>query len=264
MSGAFMDASCGIGLIMGTGSNVCYMERICNIPKWQSLTGHSPSEFQEYEYVIVNTEWGAFGDNGVIKFLKTEFDFQLDNESLYAGTYTFEKLFSGMYLGELARVTLVKLCDEGLVFGGQPSPALLTPGSFPSSFISRVEQDNHRDLSQTYRCLKELKLSSISDEDYHVVRYLANALSVRAAQIVAAGLSVFVERVQRTEVAIAVDGSLFTKHPVLPGLIQEFLDKYCPRTHTRLIHAEDGSGKGAAFTAAVVDRFRRDETSNGE
>jgi len=32
--------------------------------------------------MVVNTEWGAFGDNGEIEFVRNEFDRQLDEQSL--------------------------------------------------------------------------------------------------------------------------------------------------------------------------------------
>jgi hexokinase len=50
------------------------------------------------------------------------------------------KLFSGKYLGELTRLVLVKLAEEGLMFGGKIPSQLLRPGSFPTRFVSLVEQ----------------------------------------------------------------------------------------------------------------------------
>jgi len=32
--------------------------------------------------MVINTEWGAFGDNGEIEFVRNEFDRQLDQQSL--------------------------------------------------------------------------------------------------------------------------------------------------------------------------------------
>ena len=31
-----MDRKCGIGLILGTGSNACYIEKVERIEKWES------------------------------------------------------------------------------------------------------------------------------------------------------------------------------------------------------------------------------------
>ena len=38
--------------------------------------------------VIVNIEWGAFGDSGVLSFMKTDFDAAVDNNSLLVGSFT--------------------------------------------------------------------------------------------------------------------------------------------------------------------------------
>lgn len=35
--------------------------------------------------MVINTEWGGFGDNGVIDHIRTRFDVALDKESLNPG-----------------------------------------------------------------------------------------------------------------------------------------------------------------------------------
>ena len=37
--------------------------------------------------VVINTEWGAFGDNGVIDFIRTKVDRAIDDESLNPGQH---------------------------------------------------------------------------------------------------------------------------------------------------------------------------------
>lgn len=78
MSCALSNTNVSAALILGTGSNACYMESLDNIPKWDGDQDH-PRE------VIVNTEWGAFGDNGSWNHLRTEFDKKVDSESLNPG-----------------------------------------------------------------------------------------------------------------------------------------------------------------------------------
>lgn len=53
---------------------------------------------------------------------------------------SFEKMISGLYLGEIVRLLLVKLAQEQLLFDGRLSEALLTPGSFQTRFISEIEE----------------------------------------------------------------------------------------------------------------------------
>ena len=64
---------CHIGLILGTGSNACYMEKFdkATIPKYDGpFNGHS--------HIVVNCEWGAFGEDGKLDKCRTKYDRQLD------------------------------------------------------------------------------------------------------------------------------------------------------------------------------------------
>ena len=53
--------------------------------------------------MIVNTEWGAFGDNGELDYIVTKWDRNVDAASLNPGKQIFEKMISGMYMGEVVR-----------------------------------------------------------------------------------------------------------------------------------------------------------------
>lgn len=52
----------------------------------------------------------------------------------------FEKMISGMYMGELVRLVLVKLTQEGLLFNGKCSDMLLEKGSFYTKYVSEIER----------------------------------------------------------------------------------------------------------------------------
>lgn len=52
----------------------------------------------------------------------------------------FEKMVSGMYLGELVRLILVKMAREGLLFEGRITPELLTRGKFETKHMSAIEK----------------------------------------------------------------------------------------------------------------------------
>ena len=66
--------------------------------------------------MIVNTEWGGFGDNGELDFIRTKWDIKVDENSINPGRQTFEKMISGMYMGELIRQVLVDLMKDDLIF----------------------------------------------------------------------------------------------------------------------------------------------------
>lgn len=78
MSCALTNPDVSAGLILGTGTNACYMESLENVPKWDG-------DQNEPRQVIINTEWGAFGDNGSWNHLRTKYDEQVDKESMNPG-----------------------------------------------------------------------------------------------------------------------------------------------------------------------------------
>ena len=96
VAGSYADPNCTVGLIMGSGHNGCYFESSENIVRWSG----------EKQWVIVDPEFGAFGDpgrGGVLDFLRSDFDNMVDDACLLPGKYTFEKYIGGNFLGEIAR-----------------------------------------------------------------------------------------------------------------------------------------------------------------
>lgn len=90
--------------------------------------------------MLINTEWGAFGEHGTLDFVLTEFDRSIDNNSINPGKQLFEKMISGMYMGELTRLVLEKLVNEGLIFGGKCSSDLKKRGKFFTKYVSEIEK----------------------------------------------------------------------------------------------------------------------------
>ena len=77
----YNDPDCHIGVILGTGTNACYMENLDKVGKF-------PGDRSRYSQVIINTEWGAFGDDGTLENWLTEFDKELDKHVLNPGQQT--------------------------------------------------------------------------------------------------------------------------------------------------------------------------------
>lgn len=61
--------------VLGTGSNACYMEEMRNVEMVEGSQGQ----------MCINMEWGAFGDNGCLDDIRTDFDRVVDEYSLNAG-----------------------------------------------------------------------------------------------------------------------------------------------------------------------------------
>ena len=83
VKGSYIDADCAVGLILGTGYNACYLERVERVEKWSRS-----EKYSEVQEVLVNMESGGFGDNGCIDFIKTDFDRAVDSASLFPGSFT--------------------------------------------------------------------------------------------------------------------------------------------------------------------------------
>lgn len=89
MSCAHRNTDCRIGVIIGTGCNACYVERVENVDLLENDLK------KDKTHVLINTEWGAFGDNGSLEFIRTDYDRQIDKTALNANYQLFEKLISG-------------------------------------------------------------------------------------------------------------------------------------------------------------------------
>ena len=72
------DHDCSIGLTLGESINACYMESLDAVPKFKG-------DRKQYSRVIINTELGAFGDDGKLNEWRTDYDDQLDKESANPG-----------------------------------------------------------------------------------------------------------------------------------------------------------------------------------
>lgn len=61
----------------GTGCNVCYVEKTENCELFDGATNKPDC--------IVNTEWGAFGSDGALDIVITEYDREIDENSINPG-----------------------------------------------------------------------------------------------------------------------------------------------------------------------------------
>lgn len=69
----------------------------------------------------------------------TSTDFPV-SPTCFCPTNRYEKMTSGMYLGEIVRQILIDLTKQGLLFRGQISERLRTRGIFETKFLSQIER----------------------------------------------------------------------------------------------------------------------------
>ncbi|KAK7060171.1 hypothetical protein VNI00_000935 [Paramarasmius palmivorus] len=156
LSRAYTAGGCILGSIFGTGTNGAYIEEVGKTldgtPANNTLTSmdstakitklaNTPAAAQG-GYMIVNTEWGAF-NNSRTHLPFTPYDNAVDRTSINPRFQAFEKLISGMYLGEITRHILLSLIDaapKALLFGGKVTPSLNKQWGLDTSVMSDVEE----------------------------------------------------------------------------------------------------------------------------
>uniref|UniRef100_A0AAZ3PE99 hexokinase n=1 Tax=Oncorhynchus tshawytscha TaxID=74940 RepID=A0AAZ3PE99_ONCTS len=251
MTCAYEEPTCEVGLIAGTGSNACYMEEMRNIETVEGNEGR----------MCVNMEWGAFGDNGCLDDIRTQYDCAVDENSLNEGKQRYEKMCSGMYLGEIVRNILIDLTKRGFLFRGKISETLKTRGIFETKFLSQIESDRLA-LLQVRAILQQLGLDSTCDDSI-IVKEVCSTVSLRAAQICGAGMAGVVDKIRENrgldhlDVTVGVDGTLYKLHPHFSRIFHQTVKELAPKCNVNFLLSEDGSGKGAALITAVGCRQRR-------
>ncbi|GJJ07394.1 hypothetical protein Clacol_001596 [Clathrus columnatus] len=237
----------------GTGTNGAYVERVSNIRK----LANSP---QDEEYMVVNTEWGAFdNERHVLPF--TRFDSKLDRKSINPRLQAFEKFISGMYLGEITRNILLNLIDAcpAVLFGGHSTRQLNTHYGFDTAIMSDIEN------AKTAKEIKEILFNNfgleeglISEEDTETVRWACKIVATRAAKLSATAVAAVLIQTDQVNnrgedmIKIGVDGSLIQHYPGFEERLREALREIVGEEVEKRILiglAKDGSGVGAALCA---------------
>uniref|UniRef100_G3U5D8 hexokinase n=1 Tax=Loxodonta africana TaxID=9785 RepID=G3U5D8_LOXAF len=250
MTCAYEEPTCEVGLIVGTGSNACYMEEMRNIEMVEGTDGQ----------MCINMEWGAFGDNGCLDDIRTGYDKLVDEYSLNAGKQRYEKMISGMYLGEIVRNILIDFTKKGFLFRGQISETLKTRGIFETKFLSQIESDRLA-LLQVRAILQQLGLNSTCDDSI-LVKTVCGVVSRRAAELCGAGMAAVVDKIRENRrldhlnVTVGVDGTLYKLHPHFSRIMHQTVKELSPQCNVSFLLSEDGSGKGAALITAVGVRLR--------
>ncbi|HOU47798.1 MAG: hypothetical protein PHF93_02905 [Acidobacteriota bacterium] len=245
MARAYLDPDCDAGCILGTGTNICYRERTSEIRKPVGPHGR--------DHMIINMESGNF--NAVLP--RNRFDVLLDRSSANPGLQAEEKMVSGKYLGELARMAVVELCGRGRLFGGRLPEIFSRREAFGSERLSEIEKDDSASADGVREFLWDWGARPAAAGDARLLRDVVRAVSGRAARLAAATLGATVTKndpALEAKHSIAVDGSVFHKYPGFKARMEETLRELFGGRGSRIALApmRDGSGLGAAVIAAVA------------
>lgn len=255
IASSYVNPSTRIAVIFGTGCNAAYMERVGDIPKIASLGIDPDAE------MAINCEWGAFDSFSHEHLPRTKYDQIVDESSNKPGEQAFEKLISGRYLGEIFRLVITELIDEGVLFLGQETYKIEKPYSFDTAFLSLMESDPTDELLMCIGIFSHFFALETTLAERQFFRALAKLIGRRAARLSACGIAAIVARKGYLDegCSVGADGSLYNKYPGFADRVHEGLFDIFGEKGRKIVthHAEDGSGVGSAIIAAMT-KIRKD------
>ncbi|KAF9238084.1 hexokinase [Melanogaster broomeanus] len=245
-----------IAVIFGTGCNAAYMERVGDIPKIANLGVPPDAEMG------INCEWGAFDSFEHEHLPRTKYDAIVDETSNKPGEQAFEKLISGRYLGEILRLVICELIDEGVLFLGQNTYKLEKPYCLDTAFLSLMESDPTDELLMIIGIFTHFFALETTLAERQFFRALAKLIGRRAARLSSCGIAAIVNKMGYLDegCSVGADGSLYNKYPGFADRVHEGLQDIFGDKGRNIIthHAEDGSGVGSAIIAAMT-KIRKDK-----
>ncbi|MCD8225101.1 MAG: hypothetical protein LUC99_09725 [Clostridiales bacterium] len=220
MVAALMSGPCGesdkvydsyIGFILGTGTNISYIEKCENILKDENAG-------KQKGQMIVNIESGGYG-----KVAQGYFDQMLDRESEKPGEQLYEKMISGAYLGRILYLALKQAMEDGL---------------FSEEFSGRFREVNDIPTYQMNEFLTFPYGNGIlagctagNEEDCQELYAIVDAVIERAAYLVAMGLGAVLKKIDKGKlptrpVCIIAEGTTFYKLKLFGSKLDYYVRSY--------------------------------------
>lgn len=226
---AYKNPATRMSCILGTGSNGAYWEKKENIGKLDDFGGDG---------MLINIEWGAFGDDGLdVGLPRTKFDERLLQESHDPTKQTFEKMISGMYLGEIFRLALGTLVQEHV-----------RPYEIETKDIANI---NYTEMS------KYLKQEAL--KEFNLVERLANLVLMRSAKLCGSAIAAIFEHSSDDypdPTIIAIDGSLFTNNVGYQTVLRQTLDELLGSKLASRIVMETNAGEPLAGSGIAISSMK--------
>lgn len=220
-----------IGQVSGTGTNTC-----CVLPEKLITKLGRNSE----RGMIVNLESGMFAG-----LPRGDFDIDLDNASLNAGTKFLEKLTAGVYLGELSRRIFTAAAEENYI-KADTLRRILALGNYDSATVD------------SWACGEGLACAA-ECEDAEFIKETALALFERSARCMCVNLLGIMRltgdgKDPSKPVCVCAEGSLVQKsrsyRPFLEGFLKEYGEKQLG-IYSKLNVGSETTLPGSAAAAAL-------------
>jgi len=205
---------------------------------------------------------GAFDSFEHEHLPRTKYDQIIDETSNKPGEQAFEKLISGRYLGEILRLVICELIDEGVLFLGQNTYKVEIPYALDTAFLSLMESDPTEELLMIIGIFTHFFALETTLAERQFFRALAKLVGRRAARLSSCGIAAIVSKMGHLEsgCSVGADGSLYNKYPGFADRVHEGLQDIFGDKGRNIVtyHAEDGSGVGSAIIAAMT-KIRKDK-----
>ncbi|KAK8869754.1 hypothetical protein IAR55_000322 [Kwoniella newhampshirensis] len=276
LSRSYQSGPALIGAIFGTGTNGAYIDKTRTVTKLgkEKIAEAEQGGQHAGEFMVVNTEWGAF-DNGRKCLPISAFDNKLDRESINPRKQAFEKLVSGMYIGEIVRNMLLHFIDSSVLFDGYSSNILNTHYGFDAAFVSGVEGAKSSDeVKKLIIKMLGVNPKHISEGDIETVQWATRVVAERACKLAGCAIAAVVlhtgndkntEGEEDQGVDVGIDGSLAEFLPGFFDRVREALVVVLGKESSDRIKmglAKDGSGVGAALTALQAKKAMEKRTES--
>jgi hexokinase len=121
--------------------------------------------------------------------------------SLCSRKQAFEKMVSGMYLGEIVRNILIHLIDLSMLFEGYSSAEMNSHYGLDTAIVSGIEAT--KDDQEVKKILvKDMSLPSehISDSDVEIVRWACRLVAKRASDLAACAMAAVIKHTENDKV----------------------------------------------------------------
>ncbi len=231
-----------IGFILGTGTNVAYVQKNDGIAKLAGKVDPAGA-------MVINSESGAFD-----KIEQSAFDKAMDAKTNNAGKQIFEKMIAGAYLGPLG-LEVFKAAAKAGFFTKEAAQRVQSLASLESmhldNFCAKFDNGKPNPLDVVFA----------DENDRATARRLATPIFERAAILTAIHLGAFIVKTgggtdKTAPVCVCIDGSTYYKTRVVsfPQVVQSELDRMMGKRNLAFaltVCPDDAPMVGAAVAALL-------------
>jgi hexokinase len=220
-----------IGLILGTGTNMAYIEKNNNITKLDIPDGQQ----------AINVESGGFALAPAC-----DFDRKLDADTINPGEYLFEKMIAGLYRGRLILLALQAAANE-MLLSEICAKQILNLTGLEAFQVDQFMRSNNE--SPLYSC-------SPNDKDKNTIRDIINAIYDRTAKLTALNISAAVLKnppAPGQSTCINIDGSTYYKSFGFQNMTEKYIAEILGQNNInyKLMHVDEAPIIGAAIGGII-------------